>query len=174
LKGWGSIMSEFFAYIGAMEWYVLALIIIGIVLIAVEMIQPGIGIAGILGITSLIVAIVLQAKTFFEAIIMLVVFFCIIGILFLIFARSIYKGRFFQKRLMLQDQAESIDPKQQYADLVGRKGTVITMLRPVGTVDFDGEHHQVVSRGEYIEKGQQVEVLEIDGLSIVVKKAENE
>ncbi|MGI6176222.1 MAG: NfeD family protein [Christensenellales bacterium] len=167
-------MSEFFAYIGAMEWYVFALIIIGIVLIAVEMIQPGIGIAGVLGTTSLIVAIFLQAKTFFEAIIMLAVLFCIIGVLFLIFARSIYKGRFFQKRLMLQDQAETIDTKRQHQDLVGKKGIVITMLRPVGTVDFDGEHHQVVSRGEYIEKGQQVEVLETDGLSIVVKKTEDE
>lgn len=53
--------------------------------------------------------------------------------------------------------------------LIGKQGIVMTTLRPAGKADIDGESHDVVSTGEFIEKGAKVVVSEVDGNRIVVK-----
>lgn len=47
----------------------------------------------------------------------------------------------------------------------------ITTLRPAGTVELeDGTRIDVVTRGEYIEKGEPVQVTRKDGTWLVVEK----
>ena len=53
--------------------------------------------------------------------------------------------------------------------LVGRQGTVTRELRPSGTVVIDGEPVDVVSEGDYIEKGRQVTVVAVTGGRVVVR-----
>ena len=53
----------------------------------------------------------------------------------------------------------------------GKTGTAVTDLRPAGTAVIDNKRVDVVSRGEYIEKGATVVVLAIDGNRVVVKKS---
>ena len=53
--------------------------------------------------------------------------------------------------------------------LVGRQGTVTRELRPAGTVVIDGEPVDVVSEGDYIEKGRQVTVVAVTGGRVVVR-----
>ena len=57
-------------------------------------------------------------------------------------------------------------------DLVGRFGTVVTPLRPAGTVEFGTERLQAVSEGAFIEAGAVVRVIEVHGNRIVVEQAE--
>lgn len=159
-----------FQYIGTFSWLVTALFILGIVLLVIEMLQPGIGVPGALGIIALIAAVIIQAKTVGEALILLAVVLVIIGILFLIFARSIYKGRLSKSPVMLADAGEGIDITKKYPDIhVGDVGETVTMLRPVGTASFDGHKAEVVSQAEFVEKGVKVEVVSVEGIRIVVK-----
>lgn len=53
--------------------------------------------------------------------------------------------------------------------LIGKRGIVVNDLRPAGRTDIDGQSFDVVSTGEYIEKGKEVVVSEVDGNRIVVK-----
>ena len=53
---------------------------------------------------------------------------------------------------------------------VGMEGTAICDLHPAGRADIKGEKVDVVSRGEYIEKGSAVYVAEVTGNQIIVRK----
>ncbi|HSE91881.1 MAG TPA: NfeD family protein [Methylomirabilota bacterium] len=52
---------------------------------------------------------------------------------------------------------------------LGMRGTTVSPLRPAGIADFGGERIDVVSRGEYIEAGQPIEVIRVEGNRIVVR-----
>jgi len=53
--------------------------------------------------------------------------------------------------------------------LLGKAGTTLTPLRPSGNADFDGVRLDVVSRGEFIDPGTPIEVIEVEGNRIVVR-----
>ncbi len=55
----------------------------------------------------------------------------------------------------------------------GASGTALTTLRPAGTALINDQRVDVVSRGEYIEKGTAVAVVAVDGNRVVVKQMEN-
>ena len=54
--------------------------------------------------------------------------------------------------------------------LVGRSGVVMTSLRPSGTIIVDGERHDAVSDGDFINEGEPVRVLEVHGNRVVVER----
>jgi membrane-bound ClpP family serine protease len=54
--------------------------------------------------------------------------------------------------------------------LVGQEGVVESLLRPSGTAHIDGRRVDVVTRGEPIEAGARVVVLEVEGNRVVVKR----
>ncbi len=58
----------------------------------------------------------------------------------------------------------------EWASLKGKDGTALTDLRPAGTVLIEGKRYDVVSRGEYIEKGTTIEVAMVDSNRVVVRK----
>ena len=56
--------------------------------------------------------------------------------------------------------------------LIGKKGKVIGELRPAGTMLVDKNPIDVVSEGAYIQKGETVEVVSVNGSRVVVRKVE--
>jgi membrane-bound serine protease (ClpP class) len=52
----------------------------------------------------------------------------------------------------------------------GLVGTTLTPLRPAGMASFDGRKVDVVSNGEFIERGQPVEILRDEGSRVVVTR----
>jgi membrane-bound serine protease (ClpP class) len=56
--------------------------------------------------------------------------------------------------------------------LVGEEGEVEAMLRPAGIARIAGRRVDVVSRGEMIQAGERVRVLEVEGNRVVVARAE--
>ena len=73
---------------------------------------------------------------------------------------------------------ESVSPppspeaeEQRARELVGRRGKAMSTLRPAGRADFGGEPLDVVTDGELIEAGEAVEVAEVHGNRIVVRRA---
>jgi len=60
-------------------------------------------------------------------------------------------------------------PKPGLARYVGSTGTVITPLRPSGTVEVDGERLDVVTEGGFIPRDAKVEVINVEGSRIIVK-----
>lgn len=56
--------------------------------------------------------------------------------------------------------------------LVGKVGVAENLLRPVGTIHIEGRRVDVVTRGEPIEAGARVRVLEVEGNRVVVARAD--
>lgn len=53
--------------------------------------------------------------------------------------------------------------------LIGAKGVVTTLLDPKGVVRVAGEYWQATTCGESVSVGQYVEVVDLDGMFLVVK-----
>ena len=56
-------------------------------------------------------------------------------------------------------------------DLLGKEGDATSQLRPSGIALIEGTRYSVVTRGEMLDKGARVKVIDVTGSRIVVKKA---
>ena len=78
----------------------------------------------------------------------------------------------FYKRFVLTTEEKRGDgfssAKLGLSRLIGSQGTAITKLRPAGKARIGGQPVNVVSRGEFIEAGETVEVIKVDGNRVVV------
>ena len=54
--------------------------------------------------------------------------------------------------------------------MTGKTGTAFTILRPSGKVMIDGTLYDAFTRGEYIEKGDVIDVIGTEGSALRVKK----
>jgi len=153
------------------SWISITLFVVGIGLIVVEMFEPGFGVFGIFGVICLIGCIFVTAQTAAEGIMLTAFFFVILLIMLGIFLLMVSKGKL-PGKLILKDSESRDDGYSGTNDMkeyLGKTGVVTTICRPVGNVDFDGVKLEVVSLGEFIEKGTTVEVIEIEGNRVVVR-----
>ena len=170
----------------AQNWEIIALFI-GIVLILLEVfVIPGFGLAGITGIAMTVGAMVLIMvnNDFFNfdmvplndiIVASLAIFGGLTGGVLLLFVGGVrlsHSGLF--KRISLTDtQAQSEGYTSNFntgMDLVGKTGTAYTVLRPSGKIMVEDQIYDAFSRGDYIEKGDTVKVLGIEGSTLKVRK----
>ena len=145
---------------------------LGTALMIVEMFTPGFGVAGVLGILCFVLAIVFRADSLAAALWMIILVAMLVGVLLLIFLRSATKGKISRSAIVLQEQLKSEEGYLSSDDLqffVGKDGVALTVLRPSGMADFDGVKLDVVSDGEYLECGQKVRVVRVEGRRMVVQ-----
>ena len=157
---------ELLAY---MSWFSILLFAIGITLVIIELYVPGFGIPGIAGAISLIAFIFVTGRNRAHYIILAGIILVICAVLFVIFFVLLSKKRL-PKSLILETSEEGFSGTRDMQFLMGTVGTLLSTCRPAGNADFDGMKLDVVSRGEFIEKGVKVEVIEIEGNRIVVKE----
>jgi len=54
--------------------------------------------------------------------------------------------------------------------LLGKRGAAITTLRPSGKAEFEGEVLPVETDGEFLSIGDSVQIIEVSGNRIIVRK----
>ena len=169
----------------AANWEII-LFFMGIVLIMLEVfVIPGFGIAGISGIVltvgSLILVMVNNDLFDFSFVpsgdLVVAATAVLIGILGGLAGLFILGVRFTDtkafSRVALVDTMSS---KEGYASkfrdnsLVGAIGTTYTVLRPSGKVEIDNEIYDAYTRGEFIDKGEKIEVIADAGASLKVRQ----
>lgn len=139
----------------------------GLLLLFLETVLPGL-IAGALGFLALVGAVAYAyvefgAKTG-NATLFLVLLLLMVGvILWLKFFPDSRMARMF----VSQRQIGTVGAEKP--ELLGKSGTTITALRPAGTAVFDGKRTDVVTEGGFVEKGQPVTVVGIEGLRVIVR-----
>lgn len=74
-----------------------------------------------------------------------------------------------EEELEARREAEFRAKKTREA-MIGRKGVVLTDLRPVGTVDFDGERVDAIADTGYIPAGSEVKVVGLEPTEVRVRK----
>lgn len=152
------------------------LLILGLLMLVIELFTPGIGIAGVTGLLSLIAVVVLQlgwgnprVALYVIAIALLVI---ILGLIWII--RSFQRGRLSKSFLVLREQSDGTSVPEvasAKSDLVGKSGVALTTLRPAGVAEIDGKRVDVTTAGEFIPKGSQITVLKAEGMHILVNKS---
>jgi membrane-bound serine protease (ClpP class) len=169
----------------AENWEIITLFV-GVLLIMVEVfVIPGFGAFGIAGIIltvgSMILVMINNDAFNFEMVPLkdiLMASFSILGgltggILLLFFGGVRLTQSEFFKRISLTDtqaQSEGYTSNFNTVDMVGKTGTAYTVLRPSGKIMIEDQLYDAFSRGDYIEKGDTVTVLEIEGSTLKVRK----
>jgi len=148
----------------------IVIFLVGFVLIFVEMLEPGFGISGGLGLACLIIGIILTADTFAQAVIMGLIILAVIALMIVAFLFMVKRGRF-NNTLFLKtktDIAAGFTSTGDYKEYIGLEGVSQTVLRPAGKAIFGDIRLDVVTSGEYIVEGRKVKIIETVGNRIVV------
>lgn len=162
-------------------WEELLLIVAGLVLLGVEMfVLPGFGIAGILGIAALLGGLSLSlvgagaAPAAIAGAVMRVLLSMVlatVGALVLLrFLPRVPAARGLILQSHLGTSAGYVSAPESDTRWLGKAGRTLTVLRPAGIAEIDGERVDVVSDGEMIEAGAAVVVARVDGNRIVVRR----
>lgn len=163
---------------GMASWFALLLFIIGIILCFIEILVPGLGIFAIGGIGCIVGSIFLTTPDLITAVKYLAIVLVILAVCAPVVLKLFSKSKFFD-RLLVRERLTTEDGyvagRQEQADYIGAMGVAATTLRPSGTVELaDGTRIDVVTRGEFIEKGEPVQVVRKEGTWLVVEKRRKE
>ena len=175
--------------IGIADWLDLLLVVIGLALLAAEIFFiPGFGIAGISGILCLVVGIYMSLTRvpipqytwdfmrLRDAGVTLVLAALMLS-LFMILTWKIFPRTALARGLVLAhaQTATSGYTVQTIAESqvsLGLRGRASTVLRPAGRARFGAVTYDVMTRGEFIDAGAPVEIIQVEGNRYVVRELE--
>jgi len=173
---------------GLAEYWEIIALFAGIILLMLEIfVIPGFGIAGVAGITLTLVSLILIMlnNDFFNfefvplGDIIMATFATLGGltggVILLFFGGArLSRSKAFQ-RIALNDTQEK---SQGYTvntlsdSLIGKKGSAYTVLRPGGKVLIEDQIYDAFTRGDYVERGDAIEVIGNEGITLKVKRTE--
>lgn len=171
---------------GQVNALAILLFLLGIVLLAVEIfVLPGFGVTGISGIILMLLGlsllVVKQWPQTSEEYMTLGRNFGIFsgGLLFSILgafavARFLPSLPMFHWLMLpppdeLNSDAAATIPPASSPTMLGTVGTAVTELRPAGRACFGDDYLDVTTESGFVEAGKRVQIIEIDGLRVVVK-----
>jgi membrane-bound serine protease (ClpP class) len=171
---------------GLAAYWEIIVLFLGIVLIMLEVfVIPGFGVAGISGIVMVVgslVLIMLNNDFFnFEFVPfgdIVVAFFATMGglaggaLLFFFGGAKLANSRAFQRIALMdaQNSSQGYTVNFQAESMKGKQGVAHTVLRPSGKIMIDSQIYDAFTRGEFIERGDSIEVIGTEGVTLKVKK----
>ncbi len=171
---------------GLAEYWEIIALFVGILLLMAEIfVIPGFGVAGIAGITLTVVSLILIMlnNDFFNfefvplGDIVAATFAALGGIsggmLLLFFGGAkLMDTKAFQRMALTetQESSQGFSVNVSALSLLGQRGTAHTILRPSGKIMINNEIYDAFTRGEFIEKGDEIEVIGTEGVTLRVKK----
>lgn len=177
--------------LGLTETIDVVLILAGVLLLLAELLLiPGFGIAGMAGIVCILLGTYLALVDFtipeyswdydrlgevgYSLSLALILFMGLVIITWRLLPRTpLYRALVVGETQQTTEGYTSpiqdvIEPR------TGMRGVTVSMLRPVGRARFGDATLQVVSRGAYIPKGTEVEIIQIDGSRVIVERTGEE
>ena len=163
--------------IGDSNWVPAFIFLVGVVLLALEVfVIPGFTITGVAGILAVFASLLLAfgwdnlelaVNTVGIAIIIAVIAVVLLTIYVLPDSK-------FMKKIILTTSNTNEDGFSSHGqtdeNLLDMEGIVHTTLRPAGLIIIDKRRLDVVTEGDFIEKGEKVKVIRIDGMRVIVEK----
>jgi len=172
----------------AANWEII-IFVIGVILIAVEIfVIPGFGVAGISGITLVVVGLTLSMidNIGFEpsnipAGELLSAFFIVIIASFVSLIGSLYLSRFLFSTTNTMFGGLALAATQQksdgftsadsnYSSMIGKQGIAHSVLRPAGKIMIDDEIYDATAESGFIEKGESIRVTRYSNTQLFVRK----
>lgn len=170
--------------LGLAQSWEIALFALGVVLILIEVfVTPGFGVIGISGLVAtmgaLLIALVPNIGFDFptdgaiaRATMTLAAALVLLVLLAVSLARVLPRSARWNRLVLVPDLAAAAGytAADTAEDLVGKRGTAVTGLRPAGTAEVDGHRVDVVSEGPFVPSGAAVEVVSARGARVVVRE----
>ena len=172
---------------GLAEHWEIILFIIGVLLVALEIfVFPGHGVWLITGVVLVVAGLTLaliqnsnfdfsftSGKEIVEALLRVVIPLGLSFFLFIFFGQNLFKTRAL-RGFVLSDTQEStvgyLDRPEQLQSLKNKSGIAVTVLRPSGQVEVDGERYDAMAEGGMIKAGDEVRVVDVSGNILVVRR----
>ena len=149
------------------ELYLLAA---GIILMAMELAAPGIGVFGVAGLACLMTSGYYFVGGGMPALLMLAGLFVLLLVALVVLLVYLPCESKWNPFVLwdMQRNSDGYTGGQNLAELLGKRGTALTVLRPAGTVLVEGRRLDVISLGDYVEKGSAVQIVKVEGSKIFV------
>lgn len=147
--------------------WIVVLAILGLVMLFTEILMPGFGLFGILGTISLFGSLILTYRIYG-----MVTFLIMLVAMVMIFFAMVYvaKKSGLYNKVILKDKQEAKDFDESVLQgLLGQVGITQSTLRPFGVAEFGGKLVDVCSQGDFIDRGEKVQVVQITGKTVTVK-----
>jgi len=188
--------------IGMANWVEVAVLVVGVLLLMVEIfILPGFGIAGFSGVTCILAGLFgmlirnppgtlpwpnndIAWNDFGWGVVSLAGGFVGFVVLAWLLAKYLPKLQFLSGLILVPTAAKlgtefevsmTIPPESKTISVnVGDAGEVVSTLRPTGKAKFGNAIVDVVAEAEFLDKGTNVEIIEIHGNRVVVKAVGNQ
>jgi membrane-bound serine protease (ClpP class) len=173
-----------YSFVGEFTMLAVLLFLLGLILIAVEIfVVPGLGFSGVAGVVLLVTSLVLvtmerwpETSQDWERLggTMTTLSLSVIAAIgaAIVLAWFLPSMPYFNRLVLAPPEAESADPSATPlpASLLGAIGVAATPLRPAGKAQFGDDFLDVIAEGDYVNPGNRVQVIEIEGNRVVVKE----
>src|SRR5690625_650319 len=164
----------FYAYLNDVSSFIilLAVYFVGLILILIDGKLLNDGTLAVLGLISMVLAVVIAAPDIYTGI--YAVIGIIVGIAISFSFLKVFKRREMWGKIALKDrltkEAGYSSINMEYKQLIHKTGVTITDLRPIGTIRVDEKDYSAISDAQWIKKGTNVQIIEVEGTRILVKE----
>lgn len=169
--------------LGLVEFWEVAIFVIGVGLIVVEFLMPGFGIAGISGIVLVLVALLTSLvgnvgfsfpplSSFMPGIYTLAVTLALLVAIAVATARMLPRAARVSE-LVLSPELSSMEgytSAVSHTEYMDRTGPAVTPLRPSGIMMIGDNRVDVITAAEYIDAGEIVRVVSVRGTRVEVRR----
>jgi membrane-bound serine protease (ClpP class) len=146
------------------------LTLMGLLLLLMEVILPGFGIFGISGSIALILSFTLTNIQYGFNVFLMMFLVSLFFIAIIIYIAKCKKDKF-----VLNDTLKTQDFDVTVLQGIEEKqGITITTLQPYGTIEVEGKQIDVTSNEGYIEKNTIVQIVQVKGKTVIVKKVKED
>lgn len=157
---------------GYTSFWMILLFILGVLLIAIEIITPGM-VIGTLGLLAIIGSILFSGASFVITAyaIGVALVTAIIGVVVMV--KIFGKKMNVFNRMVLTDATDTENgyvSNVNRTELLYKEAETVTALRPSGVAMLDGERLDVVSEGSFIDASKKVIIIKVEGSRIVVRE----
>lgn len=142
----------------------------GLLLLLMEVILPVFGIFGISGSIALILSFTLTSIEYGFNVFLMMFLVSLFFIAIIIYIAKRKKDKFVLNDT-LKTQGFDVTILQ---GLEGKQGITLTTLQPYGTIEVEGKQIDVTSNEGYIEKNTIVQIVQLKGKTVIVKKVKED
>ena len=171
---WNDFIALFSGY-GAIPMIIM---FAGVILCIVEVFVPGFGIFGILGgIFSVcgIVARSIMGATFAQILYMILVDVSLVCLSIIVMIISTRCGFIRHSSLVESKTSISVNygkDNKQLLKMLGKTTFATTEFKPTGKFNYNGETYEATTYGEFIQKGEKIQIVEVKADKIFVRTAD--
>lgn len=168
-----SVASLFEGY-GALAMLIFAL---GVIFCIVEIFIPGFGIFGIMGSVLIATGVIVRFLLDFDVQHLILMMGFVIVVVFgaaVIMISSAKHGMLGRSPLIENRTSIPVGTNydnKEYLKILGKVAFADTKFTPAGKFSLNNQTYEAISYGEFIEKGTKIQVVEVAGNTIYIKKA---